>query len=327
MVSRADENRRYDAISTESTTIRMKEHHHVRSSLGRPKSLGRSQLRRQTSRRPPLRFRPSGRPRLRRLIRAVDEPLGELRPRFHVPLTARRRLLAAGSGPVDRRAAVDLVDRHRRLRAAACGSRLRRGRLPIPHRRRDLPVGQASVEQAVRMDGRVGLHLRAHRHDHLGGGVRGGIPRESLWARTQPQHHPRPCSDVARAGAGHQLLGHEVAGPHRTHRALRRTHRSHRARTVPADLRTQAQLLHLLRHHGHRRRRQLPTRVPGRRGRRTLPLLRLRSLRRCRRGSVESSPRRPQGDAHDDLRRSGLGPVLLRRLRARRPESRGDRRR
>src|SRR5699024_9274989 len=87
------------------------------------------------------------------LLRAVDESLGELRPRLHLPVSARRRLLAAGRGPVDRRASVDLVDRHRRLRPAARRPHLRRTRLPVPHRRPDPPLAPAAVEQAIRLDG------------------------------------------------------------------------------------------------------------------------------------------------------------------------------
>ncbi len=50
-----------------------------------------------------------------------------------------------------------------------------------------------------------------------------------------------------------------------------------------------------------------------------LPLLRLRGVRRRGRGGVRPDPPDPEGDDPDHRRRRGVGPAVLRRVRARRP--------
>ena len=62
------------------------------------------------------------------------------------PLVGVYSLFAVG--PLDRRTALDLVDRDRRRRAAARLARVRRGRLAVPDPRRHLPLGPAALGPA-----------------------------------------------------------------------------------------------------------------------------------------------------------------------------------
>ena len=212
-------------------------------------------VRTREARRTRRRRAPQG-PRLRGHVQPIDEPLGELRPRLHLPLAARGRLLALRARPHGRRSALDLVDRHRRRGPAARLARLRRGRVAVPDPRRHLPVGAAPLGPPLRLDGGLGLHLGDDRHDHRRRRVRLGLRGQPVRRRATPP--TRPCwltLGLLRDRPRHQPHRHEVARPRRAHRPGGRAHRRHRPRALPADLPAPAGLRHLLRHDGRRGRR------------------------------------------------------------------------
>ena len=233
--------------------------------------------------------------------------MGELRARVHLPVAGRRGLLDLRAGVRGRRAADDLERGHRRARAAARGAGVRRGGGAVPGRGRDLSVGATADRPALGVADGLDLRVGADRHRRVGLHRRGDLRRLAVRVHAEPLHDgaDRGCADAA--VPADQPERDEDARPGGDGRVRGRADRRAVRRDLPAAVRAPPGLRRVLRRARDAGRRLLRGRVPRRVAARPVPVLRLRGVRRRRRGGAGPGPHDPDRDAAHDLHRRRRG--------------------
>ncbi len=224
-------------------------------------------------------------------------PLDQLGDRLRLHLTDRRPLHRRRARRRDGRAGVGVERADRDRRSVAGRARLRAARGPLAHRRRHLPVVAPADRPALRLVGRVDLHLGADPHAVDRRLRRRRVPRP---ARRHRRAHDGPV-DPARAADDahhHDRERHRAPAPalHGQHRDRVRGDRERRDRHRADPLLPPATGERADRHRRRRGRRQLS---PGlrRRGRdRGLGPARLRRLRQRGGGDARRCTAGAQGD-------------------------------
>ncbi len=241
--------------------------------------------------------------------------MGKFFPGIHVLVAGGGRLHHI-CGRVRRRRAAHVVDVYPGRPGPVPGvPGIRRDRFAISNFGRPVPLGAPPHGQALGVDGGMGLCLGPVLHHGRGGDRRCAVSRSTVRCRQHSRRDDHHCIGPHRADHDAEFERHAPAGSGGDVRLHLRIGRGHRRRRLSAAVRPPSAAQNPGGHDLGAFRRQLSARIPRLLAGRHVLLLRLRGLRRCRRGNAERQPHDSQGHAHDDLHRRCRGHLGLPGLR------------